>query len=301
MRAGGRAAAGADGDAAVLGELDVVPDDEEVGVEAHLADDAELEVEALAHLGAGLGAVAAHDALLAELAQVGASGAALGHRVRGQQVVAEVEVDVAALGDLDRGVAGAGVVLEALAHLLGRLEVELVAAVAHAVLVGEVALRLDAEQRVVGVGVLVAQVVHVVGGHGAQAGPLGEQRELGQQLALLGQAGVLQLDEDVVGAEELGEAPHLVERGLVVAVLEQLRDAPAHAAGEGDEALVVLAEQLPVGARLVVVALQVGARGELDEVPVARLVARQQREVREALLDAGARSGGRWPRRARGR
>ena len=48
--AGGRAAAGPHGDAVVLGELDVVPDDEEVGVEAHLADDAELEVEALAHL-----------------------------------------------------------------------------------------------------------------------------------------------------------------------------------------------------------------------------------------------------------
>ena len=103
----GRAAPGADGDAVVLGELDEVPDDEEVGVEAHLADDAELEVEALARLGGRLGAVAAHDALLAELAQVGALGLALRHRVRRQQVGAEVEAHVAALGDLDGGRAGA--------------------------------------------------------------------------------------------------------------------------------------------------------------------------------------------------
>ncbi len=100
--AGGRPAAGAHGDAVVLGELHVVPDDEEVGVETHLADDAELEVEALAHLIAGLDAVAAHDALLAELAQVAALGLALGHRIRGQLVLAEVELDVAAFGDLDR-------------------------------------------------------------------------------------------------------------------------------------------------------------------------------------------------------
>jgi len=51
---------------------------------------------------------------------------------------------------------------------------------------------------------------------------------------------------------------------------------------------VVLAEQLPVGARLVVVALEIGGRRELHEILVAGLVARQQREVRVALLDPGA-------------
>ena len=173
-------------------------------------------------------------------------------------------------------------------HLLGRLEVELVAAVAHAVLVGEVALRLDAEQRVVRVGVLVAQVVDVVGGHRAQAGLLGEPRELRQQLALLGQAGVLQLDEDVLGAEELRQTADLGQRRLVVAVAQQQRgDAPLMQPVRAMRPSWCSLEQLPVGARLVVVALEVGARGELDEVLVAGLVARQQREVREALLDAG--------------
>ena len=50
-RAGRRAAARADGDAAVLRELDEVPDDQEVGLEAHVADHAELELEALDGLG----------------------------------------------------------------------------------------------------------------------------------------------------------------------------------------------------------------------------------------------------------
>ncbi len=285
---GGRTAAGSDGDAVVFGELDVVPDDEEVGVEAHLADDAELELEALTRLGGRLGAVAAHDPLLAELAQIGALGLPLRHRIRGQQVGAEVEAHVAARGDLDGGLAGARVVLEALVHLLGGLEIELVAAVAHAVLVVQVALCLDAQQRVVRVRVLVAQVVHVVGGDGAQAGTLGEPRESGEQLALLGQAGVLQLDEHVLRAEELGKAPDLGQSGLVAAILEEHGRAPAHAAGERDETLVVLDQKLPVGARLVVVALEVGARAQLDQVPVAGLVAGEQGEVSVLLFDAGA-------------
>ena len=53
--------------------------------------------------------------------------------------------------------------------------------------------------------VLVPQVVDVVGGDGLEAGLLGELRELRQQLALLGQAGVLELDVDVLGAEQIGE------------------------------------------------------------------------------------------------
>ena len=46
-RAGGRAAARADRDAVVLRPLDEVPHDQEVGVEAHRVDDAELELHAL--------------------------------------------------------------------------------------------------------------------------------------------------------------------------------------------------------------------------------------------------------------
>ena len=46
-RAGGRATAGADGDAVVLRVADEIPDDQEVGGEAHLLDHAELELEPL--------------------------------------------------------------------------------------------------------------------------------------------------------------------------------------------------------------------------------------------------------------
>ena len=181
--AGRRTAPGSDGDAVVLGELHEVPDDEEVGVEAHLADDAELEVEAFAHLGAGLGAVAARDALLAQVAQV--ARPRCGRRAPGS-VGSSSRRSRARRRSARRSrpwqSQALGIVGEALAHLVAGLEVELVGA--HSACgsrLVEQALRLDAEQRVVGVGVLVAQVVDVVGGHRPEAGLRGQQRELGQR------------------------------------------------------------------------------------------------------------------------
>src|SRR5205085_10771271 len=56
------------------------------------------------------------------------------------------------------------------------------------------------------------------------------------------------------------------------------------AAGEGDQAVGVLREQLPVDARLVVVALEVAGRGELDQVRIARVRLGQQGQMRVALL-----------------
>ena len=66
---------------------------------------------------------------------------------------------------------------------------------------------------------------------------------------------------------------------------ERARDAPREAAGERDQPGGVALEQLPVDARLVVVALEVAERAELDEVRVARVVGGQERQVRVPLLE----------------
>jgi hypothetical protein len=68
-RSGCRAAAGPHGDAVFLRVLDEVPDDQEVGLEAHLRDHPELELEALACLRRDRVAVAPPQALGGELAQ----------------------------------------------------------------------------------------------------------------------------------------------------------------------------------------------------------------------------------------
>src|SRR5205085_8009778 len=67
------------------------------------------------------------------------------------------------------------------------------------------------------------------------------------------------------------------------ALLERLRDAPGEAAGEREDALRVALEQLPVDARLVVVTLEVAEARELDQVGVADIVGREERQVGVAL------------------
>ena len=147
-RARRRAAAGADADPVLLREVDEVPDDEEVVREAHLADRLQLEAEALGQLGRRL-AVASDEALLAQLDEVVERVPPLRHRVRRQQDPAELELDVAALRDLERPRERVLEPGEVGGHLLRRLEEELVRVEAPVARVLERVARLDAEQRLV--------------------------------------------------------------------------------------------------------------------------------------------------------
>ena len=101
------------------------------------------------------------------------------------------------------------------------------------------------------------------------------------------EAVVLELDEEVVAAEDVLEAGGAARSAsLLVARQQGLEHHAAEAAGGGDEPVVVALEQLPVDAGLVVVALEVGGRRELHEVAVALGRLGQQRQVVVELLPA---------------
>ena len=282
-RAGGRTAARADLDAVGLREVDEVPDDQEVVREAHLADRLQLEREAVLELRRDL-VVAAAEARLAELGEVLEGITAVGRVELGEQEPVGLDLDVAALGDLERAAHRVLVTDEVERHLLGRLEVELVGIEPPVVRVLQRVAGLDAEQRLVCARVVVHEVVDVAGGDERQAGRLGELRELRVDPHLLLEARVLDLDVGLVAPEDLDE-PVEVGGGVGGAVLlERLADAAGEAAGKDDEPLRVPLEQLPVDARLVVVALEVAERGELDQVRVALVGLREDGQVRVALL-----------------
>ncbi len=163
-RAGRRAATRPHRDAVVLGELDEVPDDQEVGVEAHPADDLELRLEPLDRLGRRRIAVAAAQAREGQLAQVLALRPPVRHRVARDQHLAELDLDLAALGHLQRGGHRLRPGGERARHLVVVLQEELVGVEAELRL-GQRGLGLHAEQRGVVVVVLAAQVVHVRRAH----------------------------------------------------------------------------------------------------------------------------------------
>ena len=281
-RPGGRAAARADAHAVLLREVDEVPDDEEVVREPHLLDRLELEPEPFGQLG-GHRPVATSEALLAELDEVVEGVPALGHREGRQQDPPELELDVAALRHLERARHRVLEPGEVAGHLLGRLEEELVRVEAPVRRVLERVAGLDAEERLVGERVLGVEVVDVSGRDERKPGLLREGDQLRVDLVLLGEPGVLDLDVRRVAAEDLHEAVEIAGRVLRAALRERARDAAREAAGERDDALRVALEELPVDARLVVVALEVAERRELDEVRVALVRLGQQRQVRVPL------------------
>ena len=97
-----------------------------------------------------------------------------------------------------------------------------------------------------GLGVVAVRVVRVVGGEERRSHVAREPDQLRVHLQLLGQAVVLQLDEERVAPEDRLEAVDVLPGELVVVLQDRLRDRTAEAAGRADEALVVLLEQLEV-------------------------------------------------------
>ena len=281
-RAGGAAASRADRDPVLVREADEVPDDQEVVREPHLANRLQLELQALLELGRNL-LVALLEPALAQLDEVVERVAPFGRRELGQQDVPELDRDVAAIRDLERARERVLVAGEVERHLVGRLEEELVGVEAPVVRVLERVARLDAEQRLVRACVLVAEVVHVAGGDERQARLFGRAGEDRVDPGLHVEPRVLHLDVDGVGAEDVLQPRELGVRVVLAVLLERLADAPGEAARERDQPARVLLEQLPVDARLVVVALEVAEAREPDQVAVAGVVGGEERQVRVPL------------------
>ena len=265
-------------DALLAGEPDEVRDDQEVGRIAHRDDHAELVVEPLLEL-RGDGPVARRQAALALLPQPRLDGVAVRDREVRDPQLAERQRDVGHLRDPTRVADRLGLVREQRRHLGRRLHVELGAVELHAVGRVEVVAGPDAEQHVVRLGLVLAHVVEVVG-HDERQPDLG--RQLDQLLvepALLGQAVVLELEEEPVLAEDVAVLAGDLAGELPVVDLEGLGDLAAQARRQPDQPGAVARQVLAVDAGLVVVPVEVGVGGEPAEVLVARPVLGEQDQV----------------------
>ena len=174
----------------------------------------------------------------------------------------------------------------AVGHLLGGLHVELVAGELHAARLVDRRAGADAQQQVLGLGVLAREVVDVVGRHQAQAQLAGERRELAVELRLAhavvrDDALLLQLDVEVARREDAGVRLGPLAGLFRLSVLDGLGQDAAHARRRADEPLGVALEQLEVDLRLVVVARDRGVADERHEVAVALVVLREKKQVVE--------------------
>ena len=215
--ASGGAATGPDSDVVVAGVADEIPGDEEIRREPHVVDNAEFVVETFDDLVAEVGPPTFVGAFVREVAEVlGVGREAFGQRKLGKLRFAELDLDIAAFGDPQRVVARFGDLAEESAHLAGGLDVVAVAVELEAIGVAEQRSGLHAQQGVVGLGVVLMGVVRVVRGEDRRLDLASDLEQLRVSGALLGDALILQLDEEVVAPEDVLETSGVLERSIVL-------------------------------------------------------------------------------------
>ena len=269
---------------------DEVPDDQEIAGEPHLLDHLDLVLETTLVLVDRMTEVPP-DGQLAQprqplrkpfarhVLEVAVDGEALGH-AEGRQVVLSLRNrDVAALGNEQRVLQRVGDVLEDNAHLLGRLQEELIAVVAQALRIVDGLAGADAEQDVVRLMIALLQIVHVVRADERQVQLVRERQQASVDDRLFLDPLILHLEEEVVRPEDVAETAGRFERGTRLLDLQRARHLALEAAAEADEAFRVPREQLLVDARPVVKAFGIARRDELDQVLVALVRLREQHEV----------------------
>ena len=138
---------------------------------------------------------------------------------------------------------------------------------------------LDADHDVLGLGVLGVHVVDVIRGDHRHTGPPAHFADPLVHAGLLGDPVRHQLEVVVVLTEDLGVLEGDGTGGVEALILDRSRDLALEARRERDEALVLLAQELLVHPRPVVVPLEVGARDERHEVLVTREVLGQEDEM----------------------
>jgi hypothetical protein len=210
----------------------------------------------------------------------------VGQREPGHEVGALGERHLALLGDQEGVVARLGGVGEQRAHLRRALQVVAVAVEAETVGLVEPRTGLDAQERIVGLRVLLVRVVQVVGAQQRDAEVLRDGQERRPGLLLDRQAVIHDLGVEVLLAEDVLEVRRRLAGAVLLAGAQPHVDLARGAAGRGDEALAVALQQVAVEPRLAVLALEAGQRGDPEEVVHALRRPGQQRHVRVGSLAA---------------
>ena len=226
-----------------------------------------------------LGAVALREALFTQLPQIGGGVVPLRQLELRQVILAEGEVKPAAVSNALGVLHGVGITGEQLLHLLRGADVEILRLIAHTVLVVHGFSGLDAQQHVVALGVLLPEIVGVVGADQGNARLLVQAQQAPVHRGLLGNAVVLQLQIEVVPAQDLLHGQGVFLGPLIVAADQAAGNFSGQAGGKADKALRMPAQQVQVDAGLDIEPVHKGLAHQVRQVPVTGLVLTQQHQV----------------------
>ena len=274
----------AHGNAVGAGVVDDVPHDEEVPGVPHRVDHRELVPQTLFverdHRGGGAqGGEPFLQPRDREPLQVILAGRTFGHRVVRQVERVEIEFQVAPLGDFDGLEHRRRQLAEEPRHFLRGFDVQLLGREPHALRILERFAGLQAEQDVVGLGVVAFEVVAVVGRDERDVESAAHVDQVAVHARLLFQPVFLDLDEKIVPAEDVLVGARRPIRLVAQPLIQQERNLAAQAPAGGHETLAVLGEQFLIDPRLVIEALEIRPADQFHEIFVPDLVRGQDDEV----------------------
>ncbi len=189
------------------------------------------------------------------------------------------EVDIASFGNAHAVGERLRKVLEDHRHLGRCLQIELIPVVFEPLLVVDGLSGADAEQDVVRLEIGILEVVHVVGDHQVESEIRSNRLQAHVDHLLLVDPLILHLEKEIAPPEDVAVRGRRLQRLVPLLGADAGRHLPFEAAAQPDQAARVPGEQVLVDPRLVVEALGVAGRDQLDQVVVPLLRFRQQHEM----------------------
>ncbi|KFM93090.1 hypothetical protein DJ90_2785 [Paenibacillus macerans] len=286
-----RSPARAGNDPAVVSEGNEIPNDEKIIGKSHLADHFQLITQpllkpfpirfVLPHVQM---AVALLQPFFAQLSQIALRGQPFRNRaVSRQNMAAEFQLKLAALGYFYRVGQRLGHMREQRGHLIPGFQVELVRVHFEPVFVVDRFAGADANEHILNLGVLPVQVMHIVGGRQFDPRLLRQLNKLEVYLFLLRQTVILQLQIKISAKRRL-IAQRRFFRFLVRSAQQMMRHLSAQTGAQADQPFPMPLQRLPIDPRFVVEAFQMADRDEFHQIPVPGFIFSQQNQMVDRLI-----------------
>ena len=265
------------GNPGALSIADEIGDDEEIVGEAHFLDHVLLVSQLLPV--ALIRPIPLPVTLITELFKIGEAVISRRQLELRQVVLSKCKFQAAHLRDLNRILQRPLKGAEEGPHLLLATQVEVPRLIAHPVLIVDGLSGLDAQQHIVGLSVLPAQIVGVVGADHGDAGLLVDAQHPLVHRPLVRNTVVLELQIKSFRSKQLRKLQGTALCVFILAVAQPPRDLAGETRAEGNEAAAVLPQQLHVDPGLDVKSLRPGGGHQIGQIPVTLLVLAQQHQM----------------------
>ena len=174
----------------------------------------------------------------------------------------------------------AGVIFEAVLHFLWGFQEELVIIVFFSILVGRFFLGSNAKKDIVGFGIILIEVMDVVGSNERDVEFFREFEQFLIHLFLGGDTVVLEFEEERIFSKHFLEfVDCIVDYFCFLAIEDHLRDFTAEASGEANESLAMFFESLFIDSGFIIESFSIGDGCEFRDIAIALDIFCEDNEV----------------------